>query len=145
VSDTHGAERPRGARFFDRFTEPIADLARDKITQVEDKVRTSIQAEVDAVGRSFKAKATEIRSSALAFAAAALLTFFGLALMLTAATVGLAKVVDLWLAALLIGVVLILVAAAFAAWGRHRLPAPIRPAPPTPPAEVEELVHPWAD
>ena len=145
MSHTPGEDRPRGARFFDRFTEPIADLARDKITQVEDKVRTSIQAEVDAVGRSFKAKATEVRSSALAFAAAALLTFFGLALLLTSAVVGLAKVVDLWLAALLIAVVVIGTAAGFAAWGRNRLPAPVRPVAATPPPEVEELVHPWAD
>ena len=145
MSQTPGSGRPRGARFFDRFTDPITDRARDKITQVEDKVRTSIQAEVDAVGRSFKARAIQIRSSALAFAAAALLTFFGLALLLTAAVVGLAKVVDLWLAALLVGVVLIGVAAVFAAWGRHRLPPPVRPAAPVTPPDVEELVHPWAD
>jgi hypothetical protein len=44
-------------------------------------------------------------------------------------------------------VVLILGAAAAAAWGRHHLPAPVRVAPADPPVapDAEELVHPWAD
>jgi hypothetical protein len=54
--------------------------------------------------------------------------------------------VDLWLAALLVGVLLIGVAAGAAAWGRHRLPQPVRVAPVRPgPPDAEELVHPWAD
>jgi hypothetical protein len=147
VSKTPDAERPRGARFFDRFTDPITDIARDKMNQVEDKVRTSIQAEVDAVGRSVKDRAVQIRPSALAFGAAALLTLFGFALLLTAAVVGLAGVIGLWLSALLIGLVILLVAAGFAALGHHRLPAPVNGTPPAPhPApDADELVHPWAD
>lgn len=147
MNQTPDAERPRGSRFFDRFTEPFTDIARDKITQVEEKVRASIKSEVDAVGRSVKARAVEIRPSALAFGAAALLTFFGLALLLTAAVVGLAHAVSLWLAALIIGLVLVLGGAAFAAVGRSRLPKPVRGTPPVPhPApDADELVHPWAD
>lgn len=147
MSHTPDAERPRGARFFDRFTDPIADIAREKINQVEDKVRASVQAELDAVGRSVKDRAVLIRPSALAFAVAALLTLFGLALLLTAAVVGLAGPLGLWLAALLVGLVLLLGAAGFAALGRHRLPAPVnrmQPAP-HPAPDADELVHPWAD
>ena len=147
MNQTPDAERPRGSRFFDRFTDPFTDIARDKINQVEDKVRSSIKSEVDAVGRSVKARAVEIRLSALAFGVAALLTFFGLALLLTAAVVGLAHAVSLWLSALSIGLVLVLAGAAFAALGRSRLPKPVRAKPPTPhPApDADELVHPWAD
>lgn len=137
---------PERRRFLDRLTEPIAERAREKLGQAEDKVRSSIQAEIDAVGASVRARAVQVRPSAIAFASAALLTFFGLALFVTAAVMGLAHVVEPWLAALLVGAALLLVAAGFAAWGRSHLPrtpaARITPIPEsTHPAE--ELVHPW--
>ncbi len=143
---TKDSDRPRRSGLFSRLTEPLADRTRERIEHVEDKVRASVQSEIDAVTRSVRARAVEVRSSALLFAAAALLTFFGLALFTTAAVVGLAKVLDLWLAALLVGAVLVVVAAVLATWGRRRLPSPVRVAPPQPtPPEVEELVHPWTD
>ncbi|WP_448058823.1 phage holin family protein [Cellulomonas hominis] len=144
---TTGGGRPHGPRFFQRLTEPLTDRARERFEHVEDKVRGSIQSEIDAVTRSVRAKAVEVRPSALLFGAAALLTVFGLALFITAAVVGLAAAVPLWLSALLVGLVLLLVATAFAAWGRHRLPRPVRVAPaadPVPP-DVDELIHPWTD
>jgi Flp pilus assembly protein TadB len=144
---TDPQDEPRRAGLFSRFAEPLAERTRERIEQVEDRVRRSVQAEVDSVLRSVRSRAVEVRPSALAFAVALLLTVFGLALLVTAAVVGLALVLDLWLAALLIGVVLIGAAAGAAAWGRHRLPEPVRtrldetaeaPAP-------EHLVHPWTD
>lgn len=145
MSETTGTERARSGRFFDRFTEPFTGMARDKITQVEDKVRASLQAEIDAVSRSVKARAVEIRPSAIAFGAAALLTVFGLALFLAAAVVGLSAVVWLWLALLIVGAAVVLAAAGLAAWGRHRLPQPTREVLPAPEPELEEQIHPWAD
>ncbi len=143
---TTGDGRPHGPRFFARLTEPLTDRARERLGHVEDKVRTSVQSEIDAVTRSVRAKAVEIRPSALLFGAAALLTVFGLALFVTAAVIGLAHAVEPWLAALIIGAFLVLVAAGLAAWGRHRLPKPVRVAPAQPVApDVEELVHPWTD
>ncbi|AEI13210.1 MULTISPECIES: phage holin family protein [Cellulomonas] len=141
-----GPERHRS--FFDRLTDPIAERAREKIGQAEDRVRSSIQAEIDAVSASVRARAVQVRPSAIAFASAALLTVFGLALLVTAAVIGLSHAVEPWLAALLVGVALILLAAGFAAWGRNHLPKspPVdltRMREPSHPAG--ELVHPWAD
>lgn len=146
MTSTPGPERPRS--FFDRLAEPFAERAKEKLGQAEDRVRETIQAEIDAVGASVRAKAVQIRPSAIAFACAAILTFFGLALLVTSATLGLSHVMEPWLAALLIGVALILVAAGFAAWGRRHLPesqglSVIRLREPTHPAG--EYVHPWAD
>ncbi|HEY0187341.1 MAG TPA: phage holin family protein [Cellulomonas sp.] len=132
---------------FSRLTEPLADRTRERIEHVEDKVRASIQSEIDAVTRSVRAKAVEVRPSAFAFAAAALATVFGLALLVVAVVVALAAVLELWLAALIVGLLLIGGAAGAAAWGRSRLPTPVRPEPPAPAVspDAEELVHPWAD
>ena len=136
-------ERPRG--FFDRFTEPFTDRAKAKFGEVEDKVRSSVQAEIDAVGRAVKAKAVEARPSAIAFATAGLAAFFGAALLITAAVVGLAHAVPLWAAVLIVAGVLLAFSAAAAAWGKAHLPAAPRVEPPAPPHPAEEQVHPWAD
>src|SRR3954470_11407194 len=87
-----GSDRPRS--FFDRLTEPLADRAREKFEQVEDHVREAIQSEIDAVATSVRARAVEVRPSAIGFAAAALVSFFGLALLITAAVLGLSHAVD---------------------------------------------------
>jgi hypothetical protein len=138
---------PERRRFLDRLTDPIAERALEKLGQAEDRVRASIQAEIDAVSASLRARAIEVRPSAIAFGVAALLTFFGAALFVTAAVLGLAHVVEPWLAAILVGVALVLVASGFAAWGRRHLPRTpsvvIRISEPTHPAG--EQVHPWAD
>jgi len=140
-------EQPR-RRFFDRITEPIADRAREKIDHAEDRVRATIQSEIDAVSASVRTRAIQIRPSAILFGSSALLAFFGAALFVAAAVMGLAHAVPLWLSALLVGAALLLVAAALAAWGKHRLPegptfSVVRARQPEHPAE--ELVHPWAD
>ena len=145
--DAPGKEQPKRS-FFDRFTEPIADRAREKIDHAEDRVRATIQSEIDAVSASVRTRAVQIRPSAILFGSSALLAFFGLALFVAAAVVGLAHAVPLWLSALLVGAGLVLVAAALAAWGKHRLPegpafSVVRARQPEHPAE--ELVHPWAD
>jgi type VI protein secretion system component VasF len=146
MASTPGSDRPRS--FFDRFTEPLADRAREKFGQVEDHVREAVQSEIDAVARSVRARAIEVRPSALGFAAAALLTFFGLALLITTAVLGLAHAVDAWLAALIVGVALLLIGGGLAAWAKRRLPpgpavSVVRIHEPVHPAE--EQVHPWED
>ena len=148
MTSTNGPERPRPS-IFDRFAEPIADRAREKLTQAEDRVRTAIQGEIDNVGASIRLRAIQVRPSAIAFGAAALLTFFGLALFVMAAVLGLAHVVPMWASALIIGAALVIVGGGLAAWGRHRLPkgaigiAAVPVVPPVHPAG--EQVHPWAD
>jgi hypothetical protein len=146
MASTSGSDRPRS--FFDRFTEPLAERAREKFEQVEDHVREAIQAEIDAVSSSVRARAVEVRPSAIGFGAAALLTFFGLALLVTSAVLGLAHAVDPWLSALIIGVALILIGGGVAAWAKRHLPprpavSVVRIHEPVHPAE--EQVHPWAD
>ena len=146
MASPSGSDRPRS--FFDRFTEPFAERAREKFEQVEDHVREAIQSEIDAVARSVRARAIEVRPSAIGFGAAALLTFFGLALLVTSAVLGLSHAVEPWLSALIIGVALLLIGAGVAAWAKRRLPPPpavsvVRIHEPVHPAE--EQVHPWAD
>ena len=146
MASTSGSDRPRS--FFDRFTEPLAERAREKFEQVEDHVREAVQSEIDAVSRSVRARAIEVRPSAIGFAVAALVTFFGLALLVTAAVLGLAHAVEPWLSALLIGVALILVGGGVAAWAKRHLPprpavSVVRIHEPVHPAE--EQVHPWVD
>ena len=146
MASTPGADRPRS--FFDRLTEPFTDRAREKFEQAEDHVREAIQHEIDAVARSVRTRAIEVRPSAIGFAAAALLSFFGLALLITAGVLGLSHAVEPWLSALIIGAALLLIGAGVAAWAkRHLPPAPtvsvVRIHEPVHPAE--EQVHPWAD
>ena len=114
--------------------------------RAEDRVRAAVQHELDAVSRSVRTRAVQIRPSAIAFGVAALLTALGIALFAFAAVVALAQAVALWLSALLVGGALVLLAAGAAAWGRAMLPAgpSLIPVPPsTHPAE--EQVHPWSD
>ncbi len=142
---TTTTERPR-PRIFDRLTDPLAERARERMVRVEDRVRASVQHELDAVGQSLRTRAVRIRPSAIAFAVAALVTVIGIALFALAAVVGLANVLPLWASALVVGAALVLLGAGAAAWGRAMLPAatPVIPMPAsTHPAE--ELVHPWAD
>jgi len=146
MATTPGADRPRS--FFDRFTEPLADRAREKFSQVEDHVREAVQVEIDAVTRSVRARAVEVRPAAIGFGAAALVTFFGLALLVTAAVLGLTYAVDPWRSALIVGVALLLVGGGIAAWAKRRLPprpavSVVRIHEPVHPAE--EHVHPWED
>jgi hypothetical protein len=149
MTSTPGPEKSeRSKSFFDRLTEPFTDKAREKIEQVEDHVREAIQAEINAVASSVRTRAVEVRPSAIAFGIAALVTFFGLALFVTAAVMGLSHAVDPWLAAVIIGVALVLIGAGAAAWGRRHLPSGppitvVRIHESTHPAE--EQVHPWED
>ena len=149
MTSTPGTEKPeRSRRFFDRLTEPFADKAREKIEQVEDHVREAVQAEINAVALSLRARAVEVRPSAIAFGVAALVTFFGLALFVTAGVLGLSHAVEPWLAALIIGVALVIIGAGVAAWGRRHLPtgptvSVVRVHESTHPAG--EQVHPWED
>lgn len=148
MTSTNGPERPRPS-IFDRLTEPIADRAREKLNQAEDKVREAIQGEIDNVGASIRRRAIQVRPSAILFGAAGLLTFFGLALFVVAAVLGLAHALPVWASALIIGAALILIGGGLAAWGRRRLPhdpigiSAVRVTPPVHPAG--EQVHPWAD
>ena len=72
MTSTPGADRPRS--FFDRLTEPFTDRAREKFEQAEDHVREAIQHEIDAVARSVRSRAIEVRPSAIGFGVAALLS-----------------------------------------------------------------------
>lgn len=131
--------------FFERLTEPFTDRAKATFGQVEDKVRSSVQAELDAVGRAVKARAVEARPSAIAFTVAGLAAFFGVALLLTAAVVGLEHVLPLWAALLIVAAVVLAVSAGAAAWGKAHLPAAPRLTPAASAHPAEEQVHPWAD
>lgn len=125
---------------------PHAAPTRARVGRAERRILDSVQHELDAVARSVRTPTGRPRPSAVAFALAALLTAVAVMLFAGAAVAGFAAVVPPWLAAVIVGVLLLAVAAATAAWGRSMLPkrdVVLPVAPLTHPAE--ELVHPWAD
>ena len=148
MASTPGADRPRS--FFDRLTEPFADRAREKFEQVEDHVREAIQAR-DRRGRAQRPVAGDrgppvgdrVRRRRAGHASSVSRCSS------RPRVLGLSHAVEPWLAALIIGVALLLIGAGVAAWAkrRHLPPGPpvsvVRIHEPVHPAE--EQVHPWAD
>ena len=133
-----------------RPVQPSVDTSaaqpRGRVGRAERRLRASVQHELDAVTRSLRTPTGRARPSAVPFALAALLTVVAVVLLTGAAVVGLAALVPLWLAAVLVGSGLLAAAAAMAAWGHTMLPEAdvvLPVAPITHPAE--ELVHPWVD
>ncbi len=131
-------------KLFSNQVQPLAD----RIGRVEDKVSASIQAEINAVSTSLRTRAVQIRPSAIAFGVALLLTFFGLVLLVGGVIVAVAATLPLWAAFLVGGAVLLLLATGAAAWGHRHLPdgPALPPIPmPTPNHPAGEQVHPWSD
>lgn len=130
-------------RLFGRQNDSLKDHAK-----LEDKVRDSIQSEINAVTTSVRAKAVLVRPSAIAFGVATLLTFFGVVALIGAFVVALAQALPLWAAFVVVGLVLLLLATGAATWAHRHLPdGPALPPIPMPAVNhpAGDQVHPWAD
>ncbi len=113
----------------DRSTgELIRDLSADLSKLVRDEMRLA-QAEVGA-----KAKKAGIGIGA--FGGAGVVALYGLGVLLAAAVLGLANVVSPWLAALIVGVILFIVAGVAALIGRSKLK---QAAPPVPTRTIDSV------
>lgn len=121
-----GAGGPNGADGARPVAEqPVAELVQHAGEQISRLVRDEIAlARAELVQRSRQAG-----MGAGLFGAGGLLALYGVGALVLAAIAGLAEVLPGWLAALIIGVALLLVAGAAALAGRRRLRRAMPPAP----------------
>jgi hypothetical protein len=103
----HRSERPVGGL--------LSDLARQFTLLLRQEMALARAEIVDKIG--------QLGSATGLIAAGGLIAFAGLLYLLAAATLGLGKVVEMWLAALIVGGVVLLVGAGLALLGRARLQA----------------------
>lgn len=118
---TPAAERPSVGRLVAQLSEQVARLVR---------------AEIDLARTELVARAKQAGIGAGLLAGAGLLSLYALAALLAAAVLGLAVVVPVWLAALIVGVVLLVVAGVLALVGRRSL---ARGLPPTPQRAIDNV------
>lgn len=106
------------------------------VARLSDQFSRLVRDELKLAQTEIAAKGKKIGVGVGIFAVAALLAFFGLAVLIAAAVLGLAEAVPAWLSALIVGIVLLLVAAVAALLGKKRLEAG---APPTPDAAKKNV------
>jgi peptidoglycan/LPS O-acetylase OafA/YrhL len=99
------------------------------IHEVTDHARALVRLEAELATLELREKASVIGAGAALLGAAALLGLFALGFLLATAAAGLATFLPTWLALLIVGGALILVAAGLAAAGRARLKAGVPPLP----------------
>ena len=98
---------------------PVADLVRALLSDVSLLVRK--EAELATI--ELKAKASEVGGAAALLGAGAVVAMLAAGTLVAAAVLGLAIVLPAWVAALIVGVVLLALAAVLAVLGRSRLRA----------------------
>lgn len=95
----------------------LGAIVHDLTTQVPELIRSEIRLAQAEMAEKGKRAGVGIGM----FSAAGLLAFFGLAALITTAILALALVLDAWLAALIVGVVLLLAAGGFGLTGKNKV------------------------
>ncbi len=113
-TQTRPDARPSIGELVSSLSEKLSQLVRDEIRLAKAEIAE---------------KAKHAGTGAGLFAVAGLLGFFGLAALITTAILGLANAVDPWLAALIVGVALLLVAGLLALAGKKALEKGMPPGP----------------
>ena len=108
-----------------RDERSLAELTR----QLSDQATTLARKEVELAKAEMSLKAKRLGFGAGAFGAAGLIGVLALAVVTTAAILGLAEALDSWLAALIVAVVYAVVAGVLALVGRSRVQAGTPPLP----------------
>ena len=103
----------------------IGALVHDLSTQIPELVRSELRLAQAEMAEKGKRAGIGIG----AFSAAGLLAFFGLATLIATVVLALSNAVDAWLAALIVGVVLLAVAAVAALFGKKQVAEATPPAP----------------
>ena len=94
----------------------ISDVLKDTVSNIQDIIRSEILlAKIE-----IKEELVKVKAAGALFAAAALLGFFGIGFCLLCAVYALALVLPAWAAALIVGVVSLLLAGTFVAVARSR-------------------------
>ena len=97
--------------------QTIGGLVNQLTTQIPQLIRSEMRLAQAEVAQKGKAAGVGIGM----FSAAGLLAFFGLACLITTAILGLANVVDAWLAALIVGAILLVIAGIVAVVGKNKV------------------------
>jgi membrane protein len=112
--------------------QTLGALVHQLTTQVPELIRSEIRLAQAEVAEKGKAAGVGIGM----FSVAGLLAFFGLAALVTTAILGLANVVDAWLAALIVALVLLAIAAIVGLLGKSKVASA---GPPKPELAMEGL------
>jgi len=112
--------------------QTLGALVHQLTTQVPELIRSEIRLAQAEVAEKGKAAGVGLGM----FSVAGLLAFFGLAALVTTAILGLANVVDAWLAALIVAFVLLVIAAIVGLLGKNKVASA---GPPKPELAMEGL------
>ncbi len=93
------------------------------VARVSDQFTRIVRGEIELIQVRAAEKAKQVGVGAALFAVAGLMAFFALAVLIAAAVLGLAEALPAWLSALIIGVVLLIIAAVVALIGKKQLEA----------------------
>lgn len=122
MSTPHSADYPG--------TDPASNEPLGAIVhRLTEQVPALIRSEMRLAQAEFAEKGKRAGMGIGMFSAAGLLAFFGLALLLTTAVLALALVVDAWLAALIVALVVLAAAAVAGLVGKNKVQAATPPAP----------------
>lgn len=116
--------------------DPSETSLRELVRQMSEDSSRLIRSEIRLAQAEMSAKAKDVGIGIGGFSVAGLLAFFGIAVLLAAAVIGLAKAVPAWLAAVIIGVVLLLIAGITALFARRKV---AQAAPPVPERTVQTI------
>ncbi|WP_338890218.1 phage holin family protein [Rhodococcus sovatensis] len=111
------------------------------IERLTDQVGTLVRTEVDAGLAEVKNKGSRLGVGIGISSAGALLLFFGTATLIATAVLGLATVLDPWLAALIVAVAVLVVGGVLAALGASRAKNALPPVPENTAASVEKDIE----
>jgi uncharacterized membrane protein YqjE len=125
---------PRESHEHDLATVPTGELVRRLSTQVSELVKGELE-----VARAELTEKGKRAGVGVGLAGAGgIVALFGVAALLTAVIAGLSYAMPVWLAALIVGVVLLLIAGALAMVGRQQVK---QATPPVPEGAVEGVQH----
>nr|WP_223205720.1 phage holin family protein [Gordonia jinghuaiqii] len=110
------------------------------VERLQKQTTTLVRTELQHAVAEMKGKGTKIGVGAGISGAGTLLALFGLGTLVAAAVIGLANVVAPWLAAVIVGVVLLVVGGVTAAIGAQRAKSAVPPAPEKTVASVQRDV-----
>ena len=114
----------------DRGTSQLGDQpVGDLVKQLSEQTATLVRQEMKLAQVELQEKGKKAGIGAGMFGASGLVAFFGAACLIAAAVLALATAVDSWLAAVIVGVVLLAVAGAAAVMGKKQIEEATPPAP----------------
>lgn len=124
------------------MSHDVHDLSTGElVSRLSQEISELVRGELDLAKAELSGKAKAAGIGAGMFGAAGLIALYGAGVLIAAAVLALALVLDAWLAALLVGVVVLAVAGVLALLGRSRVTAATPPAPERTVASVKQDIE----